>query len=107
MTTADAVFTEDVDILLVDDIPDNLRVLSTILEGRGYRCRKAISGIMALQAVAACPPDLILLDITMPAMDGFEVCQRLKDDPSTQAIPVIFLTARDAEAEKEDRKSVV
>ncbi|MEY3299818.1 MAG: hypothetical protein RLZZ597_3078 [Cyanobacteriota bacterium] len=101
MTTADDVFAEDVDILLVDDIPDNLRVLSTILEGRGYRCRKAISGVMALQAIAACPPDLILLDITMPAMDGFEVCQRLKDDPTTQGIPVIFLTARDAEAEKE------
>ncbi|QQE64985.1 hypothetical protein GFS31_16700 [Leptolyngbya sp. BL0902] len=101
MTTAAASLSEDVDILLVDDIPDNLRVLSTILEGRGYRCRKAISGAMALQAVAASPPDLVLLDITMPAMDGFEVCEHLKDDPTTQAIPVIFLTARDAEAEKE------
>jgi class 3 adenylate cyclase len=101
MITTDALATEDVDILLVDDIPDNLRVLSTILEGRGYHCRKAISGSMALQAVAASPPDLILLDITMPTMDGFEVCERLKGDPNTQGIPIIFLTARDAEAEKE------
>ena len=100
MTTADDAFIKDVDILLVDDIPDNLRVLSTILEGRGYRCRKAISGAIALQAIAASPPDLVLLDITMPTMDGFEVCQRLKADPDTQGIPIIFLTARDAETEK-------
>lgn len=91
----------DVNILLIDDIPDNLRVLSTILEGQGYLCRKALTGALALQAATVAPPDLILLDITMPVMDGFEVCQHLKANPATQGIPVIFLTARDAEAEKE------
>ncbi|NMF84568.1 adenylate/guanylate cyclase domain-containing protein [Nodosilinea sp. P-1105] len=89
-----------VDILIVDDIPDNLRVLSTILETEGYSCRKAISGALAVQATLLAPPDLILLDITMPTMDGFEVCQKLKANPTTQDIPIIFLTARDAEAEK-------
>ncbi|WP_052050712.1 adenylate/guanylate cyclase domain-containing protein [Leptolyngbya sp. KIOST-1] len=92
---------KDVDILLVDDIPDNLRVLSTILESEGYRCRKAISGTLALNAIALAPPDLILLDITMPTMDGFEVCRQLKQSESTRNIPIVFLTARDAEAEKE------
>ncbi|TVP65027.1 MAG: response regulator [Leptolyngbya sp. LCM1.Bin17] len=91
---------EEVDILIVDDIPDNLRVLSTILETEGYSCRKSISGALAVQATILAPPDLILLDITMPMMDGFEVCQQLKANPITQDIPVIFLTARDAEAEK-------
>ncbi|MGG6238988.1 adenylate/guanylate cyclase domain-containing protein [Nodosilinea sp. AN01ver1] len=92
---------KDADILLVDDIPDNLRVLSTILEAEGYRCRKAISGALALNAIALAPPDLILLDITMPTMDGFEVCRQLKVSAGTQSIPIIFLTARDAETEKE------
>ncbi|MBD1917738.1 MULTISPECIES: adenylate/guanylate cyclase domain-containing protein [Cyanophyceae] len=101
MITAEPHANQDVDILLVDDIPDNLRVLSTILEIEGYRCRKAISGALALNAIAIAPPDLILLDITMPTMDGFAVCRHLKADPATQNIPVIFLTARDAEAEKE------
>ncbi|TVQ06357.1 MAG: response regulator [Leptolyngbya sp. DLM2.Bin27] len=92
---------DDADILLVDDIPDNLRVLSTILEAEGYRCRKALGGALALKAIALAPPDLILLDITMPIMDGFEVCRQLKTNQATQNIPTIFLTARDAEAEKE------
>lgn len=101
MITAALSSPADADILLVDDIPDNLRVLSTILEAEGYRCRKAISGTLALKAIALAPPDLILLDITMPVMDGFEVCRQLKTDAATQGIPVIFLTARDAEVEKE------
>ncbi|MFQ4136347.1 adenylate/guanylate cyclase domain-containing protein [Nodosilinea sp. PGN35] len=102
MITAQSHAHEDVDILLVDDIPDNLRILSTILEADGYHCRKAISGALALNAIALAPPDLILLDITMPTMDGFAVCRQLKATPATQDIPVIFLTARDAEAEKEE-----
>ena len=101
MITAETHPIEEADILLVDDIPDNLRVLGTILEGEGYRCRKSISGALALNAIAIAPPDLILLDITMPTIDGFEVCRQLKTNPLTQGIPVIFLTARDAEAEKE------
>jgi adenylate cyclase len=101
MMTAAPPTPEAADILLVDDIPDNLRVLSTILEAEGYRCRKALGGALALKAIALAPPDLILLDITMPTMDGFEVCRQLKTNQATQNIPTIFLTARDAEAEKE------
>ena len=106
MSTAETYATEDVDILLVDDLADNLRVLSTILETQGYRCRKVLSGALALNAIALAPPDLILLDITMPAMDGFEVCRRLKEDAATQGIPIIFLTARDAETEKKQAFSL-
>ncbi len=80
-------------ILIVDDIPDNLHLLSTILTKRGYNVRKALNGEMALKAAQASPPDLILLDINMPHMDGYEVCERLKANEQTQAIPVIFLSA--------------
>lgn len=82
-------------ILIVDDLPDNLRLLATILGDRGYEVGKARSGAMALTAVQADPPDLILLDINMPQMDGYEVCHRLKSDPKTQEIPVIFISALD------------
>ncbi|MBE9040485.1 response regulator [Oscillatoriales cyanobacterium LEGE 11467] len=82
-------------ILIVDDIPDNLRLLSKILTDRGYEVGKARSGAMALNAVRAQIPDLILLDINMPGTDGYEVCQRLKSDTSTQDIPVIFISALD------------
>ncbi|HIK29844.1 MAG TPA: EAL domain-containing protein [Oscillatoriales cyanobacterium M59_W2019_021] len=81
------------DILIVDDTPENLRLLTRMLTKRGYKVRQAKSGIMALQAVAALPPDLILLDIMMPGMDGYEVCQHLKANPQSAEIPVIFLSS--------------
>jgi diguanylate cyclase (GGDEF)-like protein len=81
------------DILIVDDIPENLRLLSTMLVKQGYNVRKALSGHMALKAVQAVIPDLILLDIMMPTMTGYEVCEKLKSDPKTASIPVIFLSA--------------
>jgi light-regulated signal transduction histidine kinase (bacteriophytochrome) len=80
-------------ILIVDDTPDNLRLLSAMLSDRGYEVRKAINGRMALIAVEAAHPDLILLDIMMPEMDGYEVCTQLKSSPKTEEIPVIFLSA--------------
>lgn len=80
-------------ILLVDDLPANLELLSGMLKGRGYKVRAALSGDAAFQAVAAEPPDLVLLDIKMPGMDGYEVCSRLKADPKTKDIPVIFISA--------------
>jgi len=83
------------DILIVDDIPDNLRILFTMLANQGYEVRRVISGKQALNAVNTDPPDLILLDIKMPEMDGYEVCQRLKADEQTAEIPVIFLSALD------------
>ncbi|HLO49955.1 MAG TPA: response regulator [Kamptonema sp.] len=81
-------------ILIVDDQPDNLRVLSTLLRKRGYECRRAINGQLALRACNSNRPDLILLDIVMPTLDGYEVCQRLKADDKTSDIPVIFLSAK-------------
>ncbi|MEL6814487.1 MAG: response regulator [Cyanobacteria bacterium J06598_3] len=82
-------------ILLVDDQPKNLRVLSDLLEEQGYEVQQAINGTVALQAVALSLPDLILLDIRMPDMDGYTVCQRLKANPQTQDVPVIFVSASD------------
>ncbi|MBW4657154.1 MAG: EAL domain-containing protein [Drouetiella hepatica Uher 2000/2452] len=81
------------DILIVDDTPENLRLLSTILIRQGYGVRKAINGKIALMAAQTVQPDLILLDIMMPEMNGYEVCQHLKANPQTNQIPVIFLSA--------------
>ncbi|EKQ71214.1 response regulator-like protein with receiver domain [Leptolyngbyaceae cyanobacterium JSC-12] len=81
------------DILLVDDTPDNLRLLSTMLISQGYDVRSVRSGSAALMGVQAQPPDLILLDINMPEMNGYEVCERLKSNSETLEIPVIFISA--------------
>jgi sigma-B regulation protein RsbU (phosphoserine phosphatase) len=83
------------DILLVDDTPENLRLLSQALGERGYGVRAVTSGARALESAIAAPPDLILLDIRMPGMDGYEVCRRLKENEQTRAIPVIFISAVD------------
>ncbi len=81
------------DILIVDDTPANLRLLSQMLTENGYQVRPAPSGSVALAAAQAQPPDLILLDIRMPEMDGYQVCKRLKSDASTRDIPIIFISA--------------
>ncbi|MGC9526359.1 MAG: hybrid sensor histidine kinase/response regulator [Limnospira sp.] len=81
------------DLLIVDDTPDNLRLLSQMLLEEGYKVRKAINGRRALQAVEAEPPDLILLDIMMPDLDGYQVAKQLKDCPETREIPIVFLSA--------------
>lgn len=80
-------------ILAVDDTPASLRLLTEILKEEGYEVRSAISGELALHAAANNPPDLVLLDIRMPGMDGYEVCRRLKADPATRDVPVIFVSA--------------
>lgn len=80
-------------ILVVDDTPANLQLLESILQEKGYQVRAAISGQMALKAVRHQPPDIILLDINMPEMNGFEVCRALKADPQFSGIPVIFVSA--------------
>jgi len=82
-------------ILVVDDTPENLRLLSTMLTQRGYAPRCVIDGKMALRACNSNPPDLILLDIMMPKMNGYEVCQHLKSEAKTREIPVIFISAKD------------
>ncbi|TFI53116.1 hybrid sensor histidine kinase/response regulator [Mastigocladus laminosus UU774] len=82
-------------ILVVDDTPDNLRLLSAMLTAQGYEVRKALSGKMALTACQMVLPDVILLDINMPEMDGYEVCRQLKANERTCRIPVIFISALD------------
>ena len=94
-------FIERQTILIVDDTPDNITLLSALLKDR-YKTKVAINGERALKiATADPPPDLILLDIMMPGMDGYEVCRRLKQETATRDIPVIFLTAL---AEVEDER---
>jgi signal transduction histidine kinase len=82
-------------ILVVDDTPDNLRLLSAMLTAQGYEVRKALNGKMALTACQILVPDLILLDINMPEMNGYEVCRQLKADEKTNDIPIIFISALD------------
>ena len=85
--------TEIAKILLVDDNPNNLRLLVNLLRKNGYNVRPVPDGYLALEAVKKSLPDIILLDILMPNLDGYEVCQHLKADPQTKDIPVIFLSA--------------
>ncbi|GAB1544319.1 hypothetical protein NUACC21_69950 [Scytonema sp. NUACC21] len=80
-------------ILVVDDTPANLRLLVNVLQQNGYKARPVTDGYSALEVVRASPPDLILLDILMPDLSGYEVCQKLKADPKTRDIPIIFLSA--------------
>ncbi|MBK8433137.1 MAG: hybrid sensor histidine kinase/response regulator [Chloroflexi bacterium] len=87
-------------ILIVDDTPANLKILTTMLSSQGYRVRPAINGDVALKAVHSAPPDLILLDIMMPGMSGFDVCLALKANRETQKIPVIFISALDETLDK-------
>src|SRR5438270_5789017 len=89
-------------VLLVDDAPANIQIATSILKDI-YKIRVATNGAKALTLVKdAPPPDLVLLDVMMPEMDGYEVCARLKADPETRDIPVIFLTAQ-TEIEDETR----
>ena len=82
-------------ILIVDDTPDNVRLLSTILTAQGYQVRKALNGQRAIATAQEFPPNLILLDVMMPEMNGYEVCVQLKASPKTSSIPIIFLSALD------------
>ena len=83
-------------ILIVDDIAQNLQILGQVLSQEGYRVAVATNGLQALEVAQKVSPDLILLDIMMPEMDGFEACRRLKEIPEMSHVPVIFLTARNS-----------
>lgn len=85
---------EEQTILIVDDTPKNLQVLGRILKNEGFGIAAATSGERAIHIAKKIVPDLILLDVTMPEMDGLHVCRTLKQTPETSGIPVIFLTAR-------------
>jgi two-component system sensor histidine kinase/response regulator len=103
-TSADAALNQEAAspacVLVVDDTIANLRLLSNMLSEEGYEVRAVTNGPQALQAVERDPPDVILLDITMPEMDGYEVCRRLKARDRSKDVPVIFLTALTDTADK-------
>ena len=80
-------------ILVVDDTPANLRLLEAVLVPRGYKVLVAESGSAALEMVSEHAPDLVLLDILMPGLDGYEVCRRLRQDPATEVLPVVMITS--------------
>ncbi|MYM23892.1 response regulator [Duganella sp. FT135W] len=92
-------------VLIVDDTPDNITLISGLLKDK-YNTKVATSGATALQIVASSKVDLILLDIMMPDVDGFETCRRLKADPSSAAIPVVFLTAKSLQEDEAMGRSV-
>ncbi|MUG95504.1 response regulator [Scytonema sp. UIC 10036] len=86
-------FLKSIRILLVDDNPNNIKVLSEAIQGYGWKALMATDGESAIEQTEYAQPDLILLDVMMPGMDGFETCRRLKANPNTQNIPIVFMTA--------------
>ncbi len=87
-------------VLVVDDAPENIDLLDGVLN-KDYKIKVALNGEKALKiAGSENPPDIILLDIEMPGMDGYEVCRRLKADPQTRGIPIIFVTAKSDESDE-------
>ncbi|MDM8550297.1 response regulator [Desulfobacterales bacterium HSG2] len=90
----------DFRILIVDDVPKNIQVLAGILKEEGYNVGFATTGKAALKHSVTTAYDIILLDIMLPDIEGFEVCRRLKENPETGEIPVIFITAKDSTEDK-------
>ena len=88
------------EIVIIDDTPENLHLLNKILSERGYKVRALPNGPMGLSACQASTPDLVLLDITMPGMDGYQVAEKLKADPTTRKVPIIFISAMSQTADK-------
>jgi class 3 adenylate cyclase/CheY-like chemotaxis protein len=80
-------------ILAVDDTPENLKLLDAILTTRGYELTTAANGTAALELIVTVQPDLVLLDIIMPGLNGYDVCRRLRDDPATRFLPIVMITA--------------
>ena len=95
-----SLLSKNANILIVDDTVANLTLLSQMLKNCGYHTRPVPNGRLALQAASGDKPDLVLLDITMPEMDGYEVCTRLKQDPKLKDIPVLFISALTQTSEK-------
>ncbi|MFI4913376.1 MAG: response regulator [Sedimentisphaeraceae bacterium JB056] len=89
-------------IMIVDDTPQNLKLLENMLSKRGYQVFALPNGEMGLKAAQKSPPDLMLLDINMPGMDGYEVCRRMKEDPKLKNLPVVFLSALNEISDKID-----
>jgi len=87
-------------ILVVDDTPANVKLLVDVLTAKGYEVSAATNGADALSMIAAAPPDLVLLDIMMPGLSGYDVCKRLRADPATALLPVVLCTSLDATQER-------
>ena len=87
-------------ILVVDDTPHNVKLLADLLGAHGYAVSTAASGEQALEAIAAQPPDLVLLDVMMPGITGYEVCRRVLENPATALLPVVMVTSLDAQEER-------
>ena len=92
--------TGDARILVVDDVPQNVRLLEAILEPRGYDVVSASDGMVALEVVESAKPDLVLLDVMMPQLDGYAVCRRLRERDETAVLPVIMVTSSGTEKTK-------
>lgn len=88
-------------ILIVEDEESLLKLESILLSSRGYNVRGAADGMAALEELRVFHPDLVILDIMLPALDGFEVCRRIKDNPETRHLPVIMLTAKKSNQDRE------
>ena len=91
-------------ILVVDDTPANVKLLVDLLTMKGYAASSAVNGEDALAMIAAQPPDLVLLDIMMPGLSGYDVCRRLRADPATALLPVVLCTSLDAQHRKRRRR---
>ena len=88
-------------ILVVDDVPENVRLLEALLAPRGYDVVSATDGTAALELAESAQPDLVLLDVMMPELDGFEVCQRIRSNPAWSGTRIIMLTAKGREVERD------
>ena len=94
-------------ILVVDDEPDIIRVVVKILEARGHTLSTAKDGVEAVEKVRSDPPDVVILDLNLPKLDGYEVCRRIKGDPKTQHVPVVMMTAAYVSVEDARKGSTV
>jgi DNA-binding response OmpR family regulator len=88
------------EVLVVEDEPDIRNLIALHLARDGFRCRTAATGVEALRAVRAAPPDLVILDLMLPEVDGLEVCRRLRQEPRSAAVPIIMLTAKTDEVDR-------
>src|SRR2546421_11792860 len=87
-------------ILVVDDTPQNVKLLSDLLAAKGYEVSTAASGEQALESIARQPPDLVLLDIMMPGISGYDVCRKIRANPATALLPVVLATSLDPNQER-------
>ena len=87
-------------ILVVDDTPQNVKLFTDLLGAKGYTVTSATNGEDALASIAAAPPDLVLLDVMMPGISGYDVCRRIRENPATALLPVVLATSLDPNQER-------